>query len=66
MAIMSLGDGKGNIVHLQPLPLQNDWISTRHFEGELFEWEHLGVWETSGQRDHLWRSRGKDLRGERG
>ena len=51
----------GNIVHLQTLSLKDDLISSRDFKGELLEREHLGVWESSRQRDHLWRSRRKNL-----
>ena len=63
MARMSFGNGMGNIDHLQTLPLQDDRISTGYFEGELLEGEHLRVGEASGQGDHFWRSRGKDLKG---
>ena len=51
----------GNIFHLQTLSLKDDLISSRDFKGELLEREHLGVWESSRQRDHLWRSRRKNL-----
>ena len=50
-----------NIFHLQTLSLKDDLISSRDFKGELLEREHLGVWESSRQRDHLWRSRRKNL-----
>ena len=51
----------GNIFHLQTLSLKDDLISSRDFKGELLEREHLGVGESSRQRDHLWRSRRKNL-----